>query len=453
MHWLTGGKFQRPKHIRYIGEKLATVAEGNKRFLIKVSVRHGKSWLGSHALPTWFLELFPSKTVGFATYKANFSAKWGRRVRNTIQQNPDKLGVRVANDAGSANSWETTEGGGMHTAGVGGEFTGRGFDLLIVDDPVKNAEEAFSETYREKVYEWWNTTARTRVEPGGSIVVIMACWHEEDLAGRLESDMELGEGDDWVVIRIPAVAEENDELGREPGEPLWRERYDSPALMNLKRTVGSYTWAALYQQRPAPAEGNKFKRKWFGRFFVKGQGLELVGTDGAGNVDVPIQYKFTTTDPALSKKASADYTVIATWAWLGPQYGLALLDIKRGRWEAPEVEAEILGVYKSSGAHFMGVEEAGAGKIYCDRLQRSGVRLKRLKAEVDKVTRSITAQVMAENGQIWLPFRAGWVEDYLQEIEVFPNGANDDQVDTTSYAVICVGNSGPARGTAARGTW
>jgi hypothetical protein len=272
-------KFLIPRHVEFMGKRLAGIADeeghANRRFIIQVSVRHGKSILGSKWLPAWFLSLFPHMNVIHATYEADFAAHWGREVKNILNEHSKKFNLRVAQDSAAAKSWRLDyvenggeagtyrRGGGMHTCGVGGPITGRGANLFIVDDPIKNAEEAQSEVYREKMWQWWNQTARTRIEPGGSIVFIMARWHEDDLAGRLiEHASKTPEADQWDVISLPAIAEEDDQMGRKPGEPLWPERYTIQALNQIKAGEPTgYTWSALYQQRPSPVEGGLFKKK------------------------------------------------------------------------------------------------------------------------------------------------------------------------------------------------
>lgn len=452
MHHLDPRQWDRPAHIRFIGDVLARVGRGGKRIIVECSVRHGKSFTASWALPVWYLNHYPANMIGFATYQANFSARWGRKVRNTIEQNSHRLNVKIAGDASAAHSWETTAGGGMHTAGVGGEFTGRGFNLLLIDDPIKNYEEAASEVYREKVWDWWQSTALTRVEPNGSVVITMARWNQDDLVGRLLADAAEG-GEPWDVVRLPAIAEDDDAMGREPGEPLWPERYDAAALGEIKRGVGSYAWSSLYQQRPSPAGGNLFKRKWFGRFRVDGDEYVLIGDKGAPDRRVKADYLFATVDTGLSDRKTADPTAIAMWAVV-EKNKLLLLEITTKRQQMPETERDIIAAYHTPGVKYVGVEDAMAGRAFCDRLDRLGITVKRLKAETSKEARSAVAQILAENGRMYLPERVGWKEDYLQELEMFPNGRHDDQVDVTSYAAKCIDTRGqPAKQETLRGMY
>lgn len=235
--------------------------------------RHGKSELASHWFPVWFLNLFPQYNIILTSYEADYAARWGRKVRNTIQEHRSSLRVRISEDSSASNRWETTAGGGMNTAGVGGPITGKGAHILIIDDPVKNREDAESRSMRERTWEWWQGTARERLEPMpqtpfGAVILIMTRWHQDDLAGRLlarrvDSKDEEKTHIPWHEFRLPALAEESDPLGRVVGAPLWPEKYCLEALCNIRDEIGPYNWASEYQQRPIPREGNLFWREMF----------------------------------------------------------------------------------------------------------------------------------------------------------------------------------------------
>lgn len=194
------------EHIDFLGKKIAHTARGHSpRLIVAMPPRHGKSHLVSLFTPVWFLENFPHKKIILCSYEAEFAASWGRKVRDLIKEKQDLLRVRISESSSAAHSWETNQKGGMFTAGVGGPVTGKGADLLLVDDPIKNAEEAHSETYREKLWDWWVSTAYTRLEPGGAAIVMHTRWHEDDLAGRLIKNMNDG-GEPWEVLTIPGLS-------------------------------------------------------------------------------------------------------------------------------------------------------------------------------------------------------------------------------------------------------
>ncbi|NIM50411.1 MAG: terminase, partial [Gemmatimonadales bacterium] len=261
---LARGRWRSEPHLEALSDALFDAAtEGGKRIIVSMPPRHGKSELTSHWFPVWYLDRFPDRQLILASYAADFASDWGRKVRNTMAENAQVLRCTLAEDSKAANKWNTTEGGGMVTAGIGGPITGRGAHVLIIDDPVKNLEDAYSAAMRAKAWEWYQSTAYTRLEPNASVVVVMTRWHEDDLVGRLLRAQAKGEGDTWEVIRFPALSEgdETDLLGRPENEPLWPDRYDAQRLERIRRTVGPLVWAGLYQQNPVPSGYELFPEK------------------------------------------------------------------------------------------------------------------------------------------------------------------------------------------------
>lgn len=226
--------------------------------------RHGKSEYLSKWVPSWFLNRFPDKRVGVVSYEAGFARSWGRKVRANFTDRENDWGLRVSKSRSAADDWDI-EGhdGGMMTAGVGGPLTGKGLDLLIIDDSLKNAEEALSPTTRETQWDWWQSTASTRIEPGGLVIFIGTRWHEDDLQGRVNRAADLGEGEPVLRLRMPAIAEEDDWLGREPGEPLWPERWPLKELKKRQLSLDRYWWEALYQQAPGRHGSSEWPTEYF----------------------------------------------------------------------------------------------------------------------------------------------------------------------------------------------
>lgn len=196
----------------------------------------------------------PDARVGLATYEAGFGADWGRKVRDDIEGNAVELGLTPKEDKWAVDNFELKEGGGMNTAGVGGPFTGRGFGLMVIDDPIKNIEEALSITYRDRLWDWFTRVAMTRLEPGASVVGLMQRWHNDDLFGRIEREWP----GVWQVIKMKMIAEGDDVLGRRVGQVLWPERYGDAACVKIKEAVGEDAWNAQYQQRPESNAGDCF---------------------------------------------------------------------------------------------------------------------------------------------------------------------------------------------------
>lgn len=419
--------WQTPRHLRLLNRKLLDVAAGRiKRIMVMLPPRHGKSETCSHYFASWYLGTFPDKRVILASYEADFAASWGRKARDTLEEyGPQVFGVSVDPTSSAANRWNIFgRRGGMTTAGVGGPITGRGADLFIIDDPVKNAEEANSPTVREKHWQWYQAVARTRIEPGGAIILIMTRWHEDDLAGRLLRQMEEDpKADRWDVLRLPAIADENDPLGRLPGKALWPERYDEEDLAGIRASVGGYTWEALYQQRPAPPGGAVFKREWFSK--VLGQ-----APDGLRWV------RFW--DLATSTASAADWTVGAK-VGADRDGNLYIADIVRQRMEWPDTRRLIVATAKQDGPDVtVGVEKVAFQLAAWQDLMREpelmGYTVKAVGVDKSKELRAQPWAARAEAGKVYL-VRGSWIGEFLSELETFPHGRHDDQVDAVSGAV------------------
>jgi predicted phage terminase large subunit-like protein len=314
----------------------------------------------------------------------------------------------------------------MLSAGVGGPLTGSGADILIIDDPIKNAEDAHSSVQRERLWDWYQSVAYPRLEPGGSVIIVMTRWHEDDLIGRLQTE----QPDDWRIISFPAIAEPSDPLGRAVGEALWPERYSIEDLETTRRSVGSYWWSSQYQQRPAPAGGGLFKREWFRTYSDIGRAYRL----GDSTVEKARCRRFSTVDLAVSTRTTADYTVIATWA-VTPKNDLLLIDLDRRRLEAPDIVPALRAAFDRHRPMFIGIERTGFQLGIVQEARRSGLPIRELTADADKVSRAYPAAARMEGGQVAWPVKASWRPDLEAELVGFPNGRHDDIVDTLSYAV------------------
>lgn len=397
--------------------------------------RHGKSELISKYLPAWFLGTFPDKRVILASYEADFAATWGRRSRSLLEQYGSWFGVKVSASSSAADRWDIHgREGGMMTAGVGGPITGKGANLLLVDDAVRNAEDAASKTYRDKTWEWWRSTAYTRLEPGGTAIVIMTRWHEDDLAGRILADARQDGGEDWTIVNLPALAEADDPLGREVGEALWPERFDEAALQTIQRTLGSYLWSALYQQRPVPAEGALFKAAWLRYWTYDEAGMVVRKYLDRGVRCNPANFRyFITVDLATSVKTTADFTVIAVWGD-DRKGNLILMDLVRERMEGPDIVPRIRQLVERWDVGYVGIESTGFQLSTVQAARRAGLVVREIKRKTDKITRAIPATVRMEAEQVWLPEKAPWLADVTSELLHFPAGQNDDVVDALSDA-------------------
>ncbi len=446
--------YMAPPHLRLLSRTIMReVSRGSARIIVTMPPRHGKSEMCSRWTPVWFLEQWPKKRVLLASYGSNFAKEWGRKVRNTFRENEEFFNTTITDDSKAADQWNTPEGGGMATCGVGGPMTGRGAHLLVIDDPVKDSQEARSATIRKSTWQWWLETARTRIDPGGSIIVIMTRWNADDIVGRLnELDPKR---EVWTRIDFPAVAEESDDLGRNPGEPLWPEWYDSVALDEIKRDVGSYAWSALYQQRPTPEGGAVFQRECF-RYYVEEPDLYVLKLpDGkTKRVMKSLCWIGQVADTAMKVGEDNNYTVVMTYT-VTQDREIIILDVARVKLEVPKQWPFVQGLRirwrNKAGYRFLGIEDkaSGVGLIQTARMEGDPVR--ELKAIADKVTRATPAAIHVENGMAYFPEMAHWLPDFEGELLMFPNGVHDDQVDTFAYAVRSIRDAGPSILTAGSG--
>ena len=439
-HRLTKGRFRVPAHLSLLSKEIAQAVRTGGRLLVQMPPRHGKSETTSVWTPIWLLNAFPSHRVMLASYEADFAAGWGRRARNLMEEHAAELLVGLSQDSTAANRWNTPEGGGMTTAGAGGALTGRGADLLIIDDAHKNAEEAYSQAHRDRVWEWWTTTALTRLEPGAAVIVVGTRWHEDDLLGRiLQQDT-----GDWRVIRLPALAEENDPIGRKPGEALWPERYDVAALARTRQSVGERTWEGLYQQRPFGDGGVFFKKAWIeSRYEVIADGMYrlpdgmTIARDSLG--------RYATVDLAVSLKTSADWSVIAVFGRL-PDGRRLLLDVDRARREGPDQVPALRRMKEKWNLSVLWIEKTAFQLAIVQAARNAGLPVRELAPDKDKLARAIPLTVALEGAKLLLPRHAPWLEAVVAELLSFPNGTHDDIVDALAYGVAVTSISMPSSG-------
>jgi len=448
----SSGRWTLTRHLDFIDELIvnAIAGAGPDRIILSTPPRHGKSELVSRHLPPWFLGMFPHKRVLLATYEADFAAQWGRKARDMLEEHGLGLyGVKVSDASRAANRWdiEATEGG-MATAGIGGPLTGKGADLFIIDDPVKNAEEAQSETIRQKHWDWWQSTASTRLHPGAVVVVVMTRWHEDDLAGRMLAGED---GHRWTEIRLPALAEGDDPLGRDYDTPLWPERFDR-AWMDAKRIeVGSYWFNALYQGRPTAVEGDIFKRPWWQYYDRHLLDFDPAVEQWQGPHFTRLLISF---DTSFKDKTTSDFVVGQLWGAFGPQRWL--LRQVRGRMglvDATTAARDLIGwANERWPAHTPSVfiENTANGPEVIAALRKSVQGVIPVSQSVDKVTRAMAVTPQLEAGNVYIPgdrvmtpagwapdsaVTPAWVQELVDECAGFPNAANDDQVDALTQAL------------------
>lgn len=432
---LSRGMWQPYRHLLYTSDAIVGMVERDECdvLLIEEPVRHGKTLTCSRWTPAWFVCKYRRWAL-LTSYEADFAATHGRAAREIVAEHGHMFGLKIDDTSRAAARWTLVgHDGGMNTAGAGGPITGKGGHLMIVDDPIKNAEEAASPVMRDKLWDWWQSTFLTRREPGAKVLVIMSRWHEDDLVGRL---IRYGEGGMRIKrLRLPAIAEDDDPLGRRPGDALCPERYDEEALTAIRRDVGPSSWAALYQQRPVLLGGGMFKREWLRYWEAQSVQGDTYYRLGDHLVDASEMWKFSTMDVAYTKTQRSDYTAIATWgvAPTDPP-SLVLLDVRRKRVEHADHAPLVRDVWGSLKPSWVGIEKQMATLSLFDDVQRSGVVVRWLTPDKNKVARAETAAAIFEAGRVWLPSDAPWLSDYIDELLMFPVAKHDDMVDVTSYA-------------------
>ena len=407
------------------------------RLIIQAPPRSGKSELFSRRFPAWAFGQNPDLQIIATSYSTDLSSRMNRDVQRIIDSEEYREvfpktslnSVNVATVSGKAlRNSEIFEivgkAGSYRSAGVGAGITGMGADIGIIDDPVKDAKEANSQTIRDAVWDWYTTTFYTRLSPKSGVLLGMTRWHEDDLAGRLLAEMKSG-GDQWRVVSFPAIAEHDEEFRLE-GEALHPERYGIEHLEKIRKAVGSQAWNALYQQRPSSKGGDIIKGSWFKRYSVLPQMKRVIIVG----------------DTAQKIKQHNDYSVFAV-VGLARDGGIFIIDLIRGKWEAPELEQKLNDIWNkyraSHGAQSVYIEDKSSGTGLIQAIQRKRlIPIKGIQVDADKYTRVLSIQGYIESGYVYLPEDAAWVADFIDECEKFTatdSHKHDDQVDTLVHAV------------------
>ena len=433
--------YHRAPHLELIaGELERLVRKENDRLIIALPPRHGKSELVSIRFPAWVLCREPWRKVISASYGDVLATEVGRKAREIMLTQQLFPSVRLDASSKSKNLWHIDKHGGQfYSVGIGSGVTGFGGDIIAIDDPIKERVEAESEAKRASVWDWYTDTLLGRQEPNAGIVLVMHRWHTDDLAGRLlQVEGDQREGGQWKVISLPALAEDDDLLGRKPGEPLWPVRYDLKALERRRKSVGTRGWNSLYQQRPAPEKGDIFQ--WFPTYETLPPSFRQINLSF---------------DMALTRGRRSDYTAWAAWGLT--QSRAYLIEAGRIKAEIPEAERFIHQAYRKIVDRF---PNTLVRPIY-----RSGVALDRTAAQhlqrgvtvvddagtmsflglpvimipmpsgVKKEEFAVIVSVEFESERALIPEFAPWLGDWLEEHKTFPHGKHDDYVETTNTAL------------------
>ena len=401
-------------------EKLAV--NPGSRIIVNMPPRHTKSEFASYMLPAWLIGKNPELKIIQTTHTAELAVRFGRKVRNLMEMEiykeifPD---VDLRADSKDAGRWETGQGGEYFAAGVGGAITGRGADLLIIDDP-HSEQDALSESAMENAYEWYTSGPRQRLQPGGSIVVVMTRWSLKDLTGKLikaqASDVM---SDQWDVVEFPAILPSDN--------VLWPEFWNKDELLRVKASLSLGKWNAQWQQNPTAEEGAIIKKEWWNKW--------------EKDSIPPVSYIMQSYDTAFSKKETADYSAITTWGVFHPDEGgpenLILMDAKRGRWDFPELKSNAMEEYKYWEPDMVLIEAKASGTPLTDELRTMGIPVVNYTPSKgrDKHTRMHMVAPIFESGKVWAPEKK-FSEEVIDECAAFPNGEHDDYCDSMSMALI-----------------
>ena len=412
------------KHHRVIAKKLEAVARGElKRLIINMPPRHSKSEFASYLMPAWFLGRNPKLKIIQATHNTELAVRFGRKVRDLIDDPEYKTifpNTNLKEDNKGAGKWGTDKGAEYFAAGVGAAITGRGADLLVIDDP-HSEQDALSESAFDNAYEWYTSGPRQRLQPGGAIIIVMTRWGKKDLTGRLLAQQG-GDvmSDKWDVVEFPAILPSD--------KPLWPEFWEKDALLSIKASLPASKWNAQWQQQPTSSESAIIKREWW-KMWDKPK-------------IPPLKYILQSYDTAFSKKQTADYSAITTWGVFQPEEGgpdhVVLLDAQRGRWNFPELKEVAFEEYEYWEPDMVLVEAKATGTPLIDELRLRGIPALGFSPGKgsDKVTRMHMVAPLFEAGMVWAPEDKSFADDVIEEVVSFPNGDNDDFCDSMTLALM-----------------
>jgi predicted phage terminase large subunit-like protein len=417
------------RHHSVMAKKFEEIASGKlKRLIINMPPRHTKSEFASYLLPAWFLGKYPNKKVIQCSNTAELAVGFGRKVRNLVDgETYAKIFPNVAlrHDSKAAGRWATNAGGDYFAIGVGGTVTGKGADLLIIDDPHSEQEAALAAGdpgIYDKVFEWYSSGPRQRLQPGGSIVVVMTRWGKRDLTGQvLKAEAQRG-GEEWEVIEFPAILPS--------GKPLWPEFWSIDELNSLREELPNQKWQAQYQQSPTSESSAIVKRDWW-KVWEK---------------DDPPYCTFTLMawDTAFEKNNRADYSACTIWGVFNQvdetgkdQVNLILLEAMRDRVEFPELKKMVIESYREWEPDSVIIEKKASGAPLIYELRAMGIPVQEFTPVRgnDKITRLNAVSDLFASGRIWAPSRQ-WAEEVIDEVASFPSGEHDDYVDTVSLALM-----------------
>lgn len=416
------------RHHAIMAKKFEAIANGTlKRLIINMPPRHTKSEFASYLLPSWFLGKYPNKKIIQCSNTADLAVGFGRKVRNLVDSEQYATvfpNVSLRQDSKAAGRWATNQNGEYFAIGVGGTVTGKGADLLIIDDPHSEQEAALASgdpTVFDRVYEWYTSGPRQRLQPGGAIVIVMTRWAEKDLTGRVMKDAAMRDSsDEWEVIEFPAILPS--------GNPLWPEFWSFKELSALREELPPIKWNAQYQQAPTGEEGALVKREWW----------KMWEKDDPPRCEYIIQ----SWDTAFTKNTRSDYSACTTWGVFhlneNPEdVHIILLDAFQKRMEFPELKEKALSHYREWEPDTCIIEAKAAGAPLIFELRAMGIYVQDYTPVRgnDKFVRLNSVTDLFSSGKVWAP-ETRWASEVIEQMASFPNGDHDDLVDSSTQALI-----------------
>ena len=415
------------RHHKVMAKKFQEIADGKtKRLIINMPPRHTKSEFASYLLPAWYLGKYPDKKIIQCSNTAELAVGFGRKVRNLVDSEQYKKvfpNVALRSDSKAAGRWSTNANGEYFAIGVGGTVTGKGADLLIIDDPHSEQEAALASgdpSVFDKVYEWYTSGPRQRLQPGGSIVVVMTRWSKRDLTGKILKAAVERDGDEWEIIDFPAILPS--------GMPLWPEFWNIDELQALRTELPLSKWQAQYQQQPTSEEGAIIKREWWQIW--------------EGRNPPPCEFIIQSWDTAFTKNERSDYSACTTWGVFYMNENpndpyIILLDAFKKRMEFPELKEAALRHYREYEPDAFIVEAKASGAPLIYELRAMGIPVQEFTPTRgnDKIVRINSVSDLFASGRVWAP-ETRWAEEVVEEMAAFPNSDHDDLVDSTTQALI-----------------
>ena len=424
-------EFIEGSHHKIINKKFNDLAEGKiKRLIINMPPRHTKSEFASYLLPAWMIGKKPNLKIIQATHTADLAIDFGRKTKNLVDEKhyQELFKTRLQEDSQAAGKWKTEQGGEYFAAGVGGAITGRGADLLIIDDPHKEQDVRADGKAFDKAMNWYTAGPRQRLQPGGAIVIVMTRWSTKDVTGQLLIAQSEDGSDQWEVVELPAILPN--------GKPVWPEFWKVEELLKTKASIPVSNWLAQYMQQPTAEEGAILKRDWW--------------MDWEDQYPPKIEYTVMSLDTAFTKSTTSDYSAITMWGVFNTEdtgQNIILLNAFKGRFEFPELRRVALEEYQDWRPDMVIIEAKASGLPLTHELRQMDIPVINFTPSKgnDKHTRVNSVAPLFESGKVWAPMHELFAQEVVEECASFPFGDHDDYVDSTTQAIMRIRQGGLVR--------